>query len=146
MYNIDYTMLKTQGYMMKKVWQNGRLKEDIEVAEKGDDEGIRLVIRDKEDVEDVEIPREVLLRAMFSEKPSSQSLKERLDKLIDTTYILRKRSNKSKKHRKKTKSGKKVKSGKKTRKTSSSKKVKKTKSGSKTKKKRGTVRMVCRPE
>lgn len=68
---------------MKKVWENGRLREDVEMSEKGDDEGVHLVIRDKNVVEEVAIPREAILRAMFNEKPSSQSLTERLVELVD---------------------------------------------------------------
>jgi len=77
-------MLRTEGYMKKKVWENGRLREDIEMSEKGNDEGVRLVIRDKDVVEDISIPREAILRAMFSEKPSSRSLTERLVELVGT--------------------------------------------------------------
>jgi hypothetical protein len=78
-------MLRTEGYMMKKVWENGNLREDVEMSEKGNDEGVRLVIRDKNVVEEVAIPREAILRAMFNEKPSSQPLTERLVELVDTS-------------------------------------------------------------
>ena len=76
-------MLRTEGYMMKKVWENGKLREDVEMSEKGNDEGVRLVIRDKNVVEEVAVPREAILRAMFNEKPSSQPLTERLVELVD---------------------------------------------------------------
>jgi hypothetical protein len=75
-------MLRTKGYMMKKVWENGKLREDIEMSEEGNDDGVRLVIRDKDVVEDVAISRDAILRAMFKEKPSSQPLTERLIKLV----------------------------------------------------------------
>lgn len=78
-------MLRTKGYMMKKVWENGRLREDIEMSEEGNDQGIKLVIRDKDIVEDIAIPREAILRAMFSEKPSSRPLTERLVELVETS-------------------------------------------------------------
>ncbi len=70
---------------MKKVWENGQLREDVEMSERGNDEGVRLVIRDKNVVEEVAIPREAILRAMFNEKPSSQPLTERLVELVETS-------------------------------------------------------------
>lgn len=98
-------MLRTKGYMMKKVWENGELREDLEMKEEGDDEGIRLVIRDKDVVEDVEIPRNDVIRAMFTEKPSSHSLEERLLKLIESAEnrkTRRKQSQLRRSHRKRT--------------------------------------------
>lgn len=71
-------MIKSNGYMMKQVWENGVLKQDIEAIEDGDDEGISLVIRDKENIENVRLPRDALLRAIFQEEPSSNSLMSRL--------------------------------------------------------------------
>ena len=68
---------------MKKVWENGQLREDVEMSERGNDEGVHLVIRDKNVVEEVAIPREAILRAMFSEKPSSRPLTERLVELVE---------------------------------------------------------------
>lgn len=61
------------------------MREDVEMSEQGNDEGVHLVIRDKNVVEEVAIPREAILRAMFSEKPSSRPLTERLVELVETS-------------------------------------------------------------
>ena len=130
-------MLRTEGYMMKKVWENGKLREDVEMSEKGDDEGVHLVIRDKNVVEEVAIPREAILRAMFNEKPSSQPLTERLVELVDTSS--------SKANKAKAKSKSKTKKAPKKPKRKTVKKSKKSKQQSK--KSRGKkLKMVCRME
>lgn len=76
-------MIKSNGYMMKQVWENGVLKQDIEAIEDGDDEGISLIIRDKENIENIRLPRDALLRAIFKEEPSSNSLMSRLKMMTE---------------------------------------------------------------
>ena len=120
---------------MKKVWENGKLREDVEMSEKGNDEGVHLVIRDKNVVEEVAIPREAILRAMFNEKPSSQPLTERLVELVETSS-----SSRANKAKAKTKAkGKTKKAPKKSRRKTEKK-------GKKTKQKSKKLKMVCRVE
>lgn len=121
---------------MKKVWENGQLREDVEMSERGNDEGVRLVIRDKNVVEEVAIPREAILRAMFNEKPSSRPLTERLVELVETSS-----SPKAIKAKAKTKAKSKTKKAPKKPKRKTAKKSRKPKQQSKKKR-----RMVCRME
>ena len=132
-------MLRTEGYMMKKVWENGHLREDVEMSEQGNDEGVHLVIRDKNVVEEVAIPREAILRAVFSEKPSSRPLTERLVELVETSSSPSSRRSSAKAPKAKSKS--KTKKAPKKPKRKTVKKAKKSKK--KSKKQR---RMVCRME
>ena len=132
-------MLRTEGYMMKKVWENGRLREDVEMSEKGNDEGVHLVIRDKNVVEEVAIPREAILRAMFNEKPSSQPLTERLVELVDTSSSSQRSSSKANKSKARSKS--KTKKAPKKPKRKTARKSRKPKQQSKK-----NLRMVCRME
>ena len=135
-------MLRTEGYMMKKVWENGRLREDVEMSEKGNDEGVHLVIRDKNVVEEVAIPREAILRAMFNEKPSSQPLTERLVELVDMpSSSLSSHRSSAKADQAKSKSKSKTKKSPKKPKRKTVKKSRKPKQQSKKKR-----RMVCRME
>lgn len=126
---------------MKKVWENGKLREDVEMSEKGNDEGVRLVIRDKNVVEEVAIPREAILRAMFNEKPSSQPLTERLVELVDTSSSSHRSLAKANKAKAKTKSKSKTKKAPKKPKRKTAKKSRKSKQQSKK-----NLRMVCRME
>ena len=127
-------MLRTEGYMMKKVWENGKLREDVEMSEKGNDEGVHLVIRDKNVVEEVAIPREAILRAMFNEKPSSQPLTERLVELVETSS-----SSRANKAKAKTKAKGKTKKAPKKPRRKTAKKSRKPKQQKK-------LKMVCRME
>ena len=131
-------MLRTEGYMMKKVWENGKLREDVEMSEKGNDEGVHLVIRDKNVVDEVAIPREAILRAMFNEKPSSQPLTERLVELVDMPSS---RRSTAKANKAKSKSKSKTKKAPKKPKRKTAKKSRKPKQQSKK-----NLRMVCRME
>ena len=132
-------MLRTEGYMMKKVWENGKLREDVEMSEKGNDDGVHLVIRDKNVIEEVAIPREAILREMFSKKPSSQPLTERLVELVETSSQSSRRSS-AKTPKTKTRSKSKPKSRK-------APKRKTVNRGKGTKKNRGKkLKMVCRME
>ena len=130
-------MLRTEGYMMKKVWENGKLREDVEMSEKGNDEGVHLVIRDKNVVEEVAIPREAILRAMFNEKPSSQPLTERLVELVETS---------SPSSRRALAKAPKAKAKRKTKKAPKKNKRKTVKKGKKTKQQSKKLKMVCRVE
>ena len=127
-------MLRTEGYMMKKVWENGHLREDVEMSEQGNDEGVHLVIRDKNVVEEVAIPREAILRAVFSEKPSSQPLTERLVELVETSS-----SSRANKAKAKTKAKGKTKKAPKKPRRKTAKKSRKPKQQKK-------LKMVCRME
>jgi hypothetical protein len=104
---------------------------------------VHLVIRDKNVVEEVAIPREAILRAMFNEKPSSQPLTERLVELVDTSPSTHRSSAKANKSKAKSKS--KTKKAPKKPKRKTVKRSRKPKQQNK--KSRGKkLKMVCRME
>lgn len=75
-------MFLTKGYITKKVWKDGKLKEDIEAIERGNDSGIKLVIRDKDQINAVKIPKKDILRTIMEQPASNNSLEERLMSII----------------------------------------------------------------
>lgn len=75
-------MFLTKGYITKKVWKDGKLKEDIEAIERGNDSGIKLVIRDKDQINSVKIPKKDILRTIMEQPASNDTLEERLRSII----------------------------------------------------------------
>lgn len=78
-------MFKTEGHLVKKVWKNGKIQEDIEVTESGDNQGIELVIRDKDNVKTFNISSDELLREYMGRKSCNLSLNERLGLLLSNS-------------------------------------------------------------
>lgn len=91
-----------KGYIKGKVWSNGFLKQDIEAVAEGNNQNIRLIVRDKDTVSNMVGPTSEVLRAVFSTKPNPKPLEQRLKELAGLSSVRTKKKS-SKKAKAKTK-------------------------------------------
>ena len=99
-----------KGYIKGKVWSNGFLKQDVEAVAEGNNQNIRLVVRDKDTVSNMVGPTSEVLRAVFSTKPNPKPLEQRLKELVRLSSVRTKKKSIKKKSKKvsKTKAKKRV--------------------------------------
>lgn len=76
-----------KGYIKGKVWSNGFLKQDIEAVAEGNNQNIRLIVRDKDTVSNMVGPTSEVLRAVFSTKPNPKPLEQRLKELAGLSSV-----------------------------------------------------------
>jgi hypothetical protein len=90
--------METQAYVQGRVWQNGLLKEDMEMYGQERDGNVSLVIREKDDVRSMSVPTDLLLASVFRPEVSGLPLHTRIEELIprQSTRRSSSRSNKSK--------------------------------------------------
>jgi hypothetical protein len=90
-----------KGYIKGKVWSNGFLKQDVEAVAEGNNQNIRLVVRDKNTVSNMIGPTSEVLRAVFSTKPNPKPLEQRLKELAGISSVRTKKKSSKKRPSKK---------------------------------------------